>query len=99
MKIEIKKIVINIGGKEIELTWEEMVSLREKLNELLKDKDITLPYVPFIPNDTPNPPLPNTTPWTPIVPFPTYPWNPNGPWPPSTWCRINSNGDTLKITI
>jgi hypothetical protein len=99
MDVEIKKIIIAIGEKEIELTWEEMVSLREKLNELLKGKDITLPYVPFIPNDTPNQPLPNTAPWTPISPLPTYPWNPNNPWPAITWCCINGNGDTLKINI
>ena len=93
MDVKIDKVIIVIGKKEIELTWEEMVALKEKLNELLKDRDVTKPLVPILP-EKPDP----YNPWVPLTPCPTYPWNPNYPYSTIIWCSTNNEG-TLKIIV
>jgi len=60
---QIKKIVIEIDDKEIELTLEQAKGLYDKLKELVGDREsIYIPYPVYPPYD-PHP-IPWVAPWT-----------------------------------
>lgn len=51
-KVEIKKVVINIGGKELNLTVEEAKELRDLLNGTFGEKEtIYIPQYPVYPDN------------------------------------------------
>jgi hypothetical protein len=68
MKI-IKKITIELGGQEIEVTIEELRQFRNEIDQLLGDRD-SIPTVP--------------TPVHPVRPYPYYP-DPWVPGPGKLW--------------
>lgn len=91
MDVEIKKIIITIGEKEIELTYEQLIELKNKLNQLFLNQDIWSPPV----NPYPVPYIPPVTPWNPLTPL-VAPYN---PWETITWCKFTSSEGVLKIDV
>jgi len=43
------KLTLKIGDMEVKLTEEEAIELRDKLNDLFRQKQIIYPYYPFCP--------------------------------------------------
>ena len=91
MDVKISKIIITIGGKEIELTYEQLIELKNKLNQLFSNQDIWSPPV----NPYPAPYTPPVTPWNPLTPL-VAPYN---PWETITWCKFTSSEGVLKIDV
>ncbi len=54
-----QKVQITLNGKEIELTGEEALELRDHLNDMFPITALPSPINPYIPA------YPNTPPWTP----------------------------------
>jgi len=85
-KIEIKKILLQVGDKELRLTVEEAKELHKILGDLVAEK---IPSV-VIERDIISIPSPVVIPWYPV--YPTY---------PTTWtitCGDISAGDTETST-
>ncbi len=78
MKNMIKRLVLDIDGKEISLTMEQAKKLQSALNEVFETKIVReKEYIP--------------TPYVP-KPVPWYPYTPARPWyePPYFWRTITS---------
>lgn len=58
--MSIKKITIELDGKEIDLTLEQAKQMHRQLAELFASQP-NVPYFPYVPAVWPSDPMPNTT--------------------------------------
>lgn len=88
----VKKLVIELSGKDVELSIEQAKELQAALNELFEEKVKVVEKERLVPQ-----PYPVPSPY-PVYPPPYRPWHPWGREPWITWSGESSSYKTVTGT-